>query len=57
MTCTVYRSRYYFRFVGINASDINYTSGRYDATVKPPFDVGFEVTIQITLYCKYTDIN
>lgn len=30
------------RFLGINASDINYTSGRYDPTRKPPFPVGFE---------------
>ncbi|KAK7887141.1 hypothetical protein WMY93_026762 [Mugilogobius chulae] len=30
------------RFVGINASDINYSAGRYDTTVKPPFDAGFE---------------
>lgn len=30
------------RYVGINASDINYSSGRYDASVKPPFDIGFE---------------
>lgn len=30
------------RFVGINASDINYSSGRYDPSVKPPFDAGFE---------------
>lgn len=30
------------RFIGINASDINYSAGRYDASVKPPFDVGFE---------------
>lgn len=30
------------RFVGINASDINYSAGRYDASVKPPFDIGFE---------------
>lgn len=29
-------------FVGINASDINYSAGRYDTTVKPPFDTGFE---------------
>ncbi|KAI8921739.1 alcohol dehydrogenase zinc-binding domain-containing protein [Entophlyctis helioformis] len=27
---------------GINASDINFTAGRYDPTVKPPFDCGFE---------------
>lgn len=31
-----------FRFVGINASDINYSAGRYDPSVKPPFDAGFE---------------
>ncbi|XP_046369142.2 prostaglandin reductase-3-like [Haliotis rufescens] len=30
------------QYVGINASDINYTAGRYDATLKPPFDIGFE---------------
>ncbi|XP_061772322.1 prostaglandin reductase-3-like [Nerophis ophidion] len=30
------------RFVGINASDINYTAGRYDPSVQPPFDAGFE---------------
>lgn len=32
----------YFSFIGINASDINYTAGRYDPSVKPPFDAGFE---------------
>ncbi|XP_031731928.1 prostaglandin reductase 3 [Anarrhichthys ocellatus] len=30
------------RFAGVNASDINYAAGRYDPSVKPPFDVGFE---------------
>ncbi|XP_026226606.1 prostaglandin reductase 3 [Anabas testudineus] len=30
------------RFVGINASDINYSAGRYDPSVTPPFDAGFE---------------
>ncbi|XP_064336511.1 prostaglandin reductase 3 isoform X1 [Camelus dromedarius] len=30
------------RFVGVNASDINYSAGRYDPSVKPPFDAGFE---------------
>ncbi|KAM4689777.1 prostaglandin reductase 3 [Discoglossus pictus] len=30
------------RFVGVNASDINYSSGRYDRSAKPPFDIGFE---------------
>ncbi|XP_056377401.1 prostaglandin reductase 3 [Hyla sarda] len=30
------------RYIGINASDINFSSGRYDSSVKPPFDIGFE---------------
>lgn len=30
------------RFVGVNASDINYSAGRYDPSVKTPFDAGFE---------------
>lgn len=30
------------RFVGVNASDINYSAGRYDPSVQPPFDIGFE---------------
>ena len=36
---------FYFllRFVGINASDVNFVAGRYDPTKKPPFDCGFEV--------------
>ncbi|ORZ15838.1 hypothetical protein BCR42DRAFT_311828, partial [Absidia repens] len=29
-------------YVGINASDVNYTNGKYTPGVKPPFDVGFE---------------
>jgi NADPH:quinone reductase-like Zn-dependent oxidoreductase len=29
-------------FVGINASDINFTAGRYHPDAKPPFDVGME---------------
>eukprot|EP00158_Paraphelidium_tribonemae_P002183 Partr_v1_DN25178_c1_g1_i1_m76844 putative Zinc binding alcohol dehydrogenase, domain containing 2 len=29
-------------YVGMNASDINFTAGRYQPDVKPPFDVGFE---------------
>lgn len=29
-------------FVGINASDINYTAGKYRPTVKPPFACGME---------------
>lgn len=30
--------------VGINASDINFTAGRYNPTLKPPFDAGFEAS-------------
>lgn len=30
------------RFVGINASDVNFSAGRYDPTKMPPFDCGFE---------------
>lgn len=30
------------RYVGVNASDINYSAGRYDPSVSPPFPVGFE---------------
>ncbi|KAF8287769.1 putative oxidoreductase [Trypanosoma cruzi] len=29
-------------FVGINASDVNFTAGRYKPDVKPPFECGFE---------------
>ena len=29
-------------FAGVNASDINYTNGKYLPGVKPPFDCGFE---------------
>ncbi|KAL8584864.1 hypothetical protein ACOMHN_037569 [Nucella lapillus] len=30
------------KYVGINASDVNFSSGRYNASLKPPFDAGFE---------------
>ncbi|DAZ97611.1 TPA: hypothetical protein N0F65_002230, partial [Lagenidium giganteum] len=30
------------KYVGVNASDINYTNGAYLPGVKPPFDCGFE---------------
>ena len=30
------------RYVGINASDINFTAGKYIAGITPPFDTGFE---------------
>lgn len=47
------------RFVGINASDINYSAGRYDPSVKPPFDVGFEgvgeiVALGLSASANYT---
>ena len=29
--------------MGINASDINFSAGRYDPSKKPPFEAGFEV--------------
>jgi NADPH-dependent curcumin reductase CurA len=29
-------------YTGINASDINYSAGKYDSLKKPPFDIGFE---------------
>lgn len=47
------------RFVGINASDINYSAGRYDPSVKPPFDIGFEgigevVALGLSASARYT---
>ncbi|XP_020954789.1 prostaglandin reductase 3 isoform X1 [Sus scrofa] len=47
------------RFVGINASDINYSAGRYDPSVKIPFDVGFEgvgevVALGLSASAKYS---
>lgn len=30
------------RYAGVNASDINFTAGRYTPGLQPPFDVGFE---------------
>lgn len=33
----------FFRFVGVNASDINKAKGRYFGTPKVPFGIGFEV--------------
>ncbi|KAG8504368.1 Prostaglandin reductase 3, partial [Galemys pyrenaicus] len=47
------------RFVGVNASDINYSAGRYDPSVKTPFDVGFEglgevVALGLSASSRYT---
>ena len=38
------------RYVGINASDVNYTAARYDPGVKVPFDCGFEVRFNFTYF-------
>uniref|UniRef100_A0A4X2LQ66 15-oxoprostaglandin 13-reductase n=1 Tax=Vombatus ursinus TaxID=29139 RepID=A0A4X2LQ66_VOMUR len=47
------------RFVGVNASDINFSAGRYNTSVKVPFDAGFEgigevVALGLTASAKYT---
>lgn len=47
------------RFVGVNASDINYAAGRYDPSMKTPFDVGFEgvgevVALGLSASARYT---
>ena len=47
------------RFVGVNASDINYSAGRYDPSVKTPFDAGFEgvgevVALGLSASAQYT---
>ncbi|XP_072460184.1 prostaglandin reductase 3 isoform X4 [Notamacropus eugenii] len=47
------------RFVGVNASDINFSAGRYDASLKLPFDLGFEgigevVALGLTASAQYT---
>ncbi|KAI9488170.1 zinc-binding alcohol dehydrogenase domain-containing protein 2-like protein [Zychaea mexicana] len=34
-------------YLGINASDVNYTNAKYVPGIKPPFDVGFESMGQI----------
>ncbi|KAI9249717.1 hypothetical protein BDA99DRAFT_418371, partial [Phascolomyces articulosus] len=34
-------------YLGINASDVNYTNAKYIPGIKPPFDVGFEALGQI----------
>ncbi|RCH86852.1 hypothetical protein CU098_008616, partial [Rhizopus stolonifer] len=34
-------------YVGINASDVNFTNGKYIPGIKPPFDVGFEALGEI----------
>jgi NADPH:quinone reductase-like Zn-dependent oxidoreductase len=44
-------------YVGINASDINFTAGRYDPTLKPPFDCGFEAVGTVVVAGKDTKIN
>ncbi|KAI8139022.1 hypothetical protein BJV82DRAFT_501078, partial [Fennellomyces sp. T-0311] len=34
-------------YLGINASDVNYTNAKYIPDIKPPFDVGFEALAQV----------
>lgn len=41
--------------VGINATDINFSAGRYDPTSKPPFDAGFEYLGVV--YAKGSDVK
>eukprot|EP00117_Sycon_ciliatum_P037711 scpid71088/ scgid28149/ Zinc-binding alcohol dehydrogenase domain-containing protein 2 len=35
------------RYIGINASDVNYTAGRYNPGTAPPFNIGFEAVGQV----------
>ncbi|KAJ3262345.1 Prostaglandin reductase 3 [Boothiomyces macroporosus] len=46
-----------YKYVGINASDINFTAGRYDPTIKPPFDAGFEAIGEVVATGKATKIK
>lgn len=40
------------RYVGINASDINFTAGIYQPDVRPPFDCGFEALGEVAAVGK-----
>ena len=43
------------RYAGINASDINWTAGRYIPGIQPPFDTGFEgigQVVEVGKECK-----
>ncbi|XP_006874607.1 PREDICTED: zinc-binding alcohol dehydrogenase domain-containing protein 2 [Chrysochloris asiatica] len=47
------------RFVGVNASDINYSAGRYNPSMRVPFDAGFEgigevVALGLSASASYT---
>ncbi|KAJ3276814.1 Prostaglandin reductase 3 [Terramyces sp. JEL0728] len=46
-----------YKYVGINASDINFTAGRYDPTIKPPFDAGFEAVGEVVVTGKSTKVK
>lgn len=35
------------RFVGVNASDVNFTAGKYTPGLEPPFDCGFEAVGEV----------
>lgn len=49
------------KYVGINASDINYTNGAYLPGVQPPFDCGFEAgafccLLSLCVYVSFCDL-
>lgn len=37
---------WFYRYVGINATEINHSAGRYNPGVPPPFDGGLEVSFK-----------
>jgi len=43
------------RYAGVNASDINYTAGKYRPGLQPPFDAGFEGLG--TIFALSSDLN
>ena len=44
-------------FVGINASDINHSAGRYNLGEKPPFDCGFEVNTTVLVSHSFSGVE
>ncbi len=45
LSLTVFLLNLSYRYVGINATDINYSAGRYHRGQSPPFDAGLEVNV------------
>ena len=43
----------FYRYAGINATDINYVAGRYGNVTTLPFDVGLEVGVIHMLYIMF----